>query len=815
MTTKSLPTELKPFVSGNPTSPIQWQPGHGSDNARALSALAATSKRPLLVITDSITQVQPLADAIAFYNGADQPPPMLLPDWEMLPYDHFSPDQELISERLSVLHRLQVMKQGVIIVAVTTLSQRLAPVDYLDRYSLWLDIEQHIDLDGFREKLTRAGYTFVNQVIAHGVFTIRGGIIDLFPMGSKVPFRIELFDDQVESIRTFDPESQRSNESLDQIHLLPGREFPITDESITCFFRNYQTHLQTNASQAFLYRELKAGRIPAGIEFYLPLFFEKTATLFDYLPANTALFYTDECFSHAENFWEMVNDRREHRLVDIDRPPLPANVLYQQANELFGEFKNWPAVKVGTTPTGTPLPDVRADAHSPKPIQRLQTFVAEQPGRTLLVAESNGRREALLSTLRGSGLKPAQCNDWEDFLHSDASLAMTVSPLVEGLDDPQAGIFVITESMLFGEQEIALRHDRHRDPDLDAIVRDLSELRIGDPVVHVDHGVGRYQGLQVMDVGGSNGEFLCLEYAETSRIYVPVAKLDMIHRYSGNAGSNPPLHKLGNSQWAKARKKAQDKAHDAAAELLEIYARRAAKLGHAYSLDLSDYQTFSNSFPYEETLDQRRTIDEVVTDLQAPQPMDRVVCGDVGFGKTEVAIRAAYVVAAAGRQVAVLVPTTLLVQQHTESFQDRFADTPYQIAGLSRFQTPKEQQAIQDSMTSGKVDIVIGTQKLLGKNIKFKDLGLLIIDEEHRFGVRQKERFKALRAEVDILNLTATPIPRTLSMAVSGLRDLSMITTPPQRRMPVKTFVRTWDPLLIKEACQREFSRGGQVYLIH
>lgn len=815
MTTESLPSVLKPLIDPDHKGAIHWQPGRGSDNARGISQLAAARQKPLIVIANSITQVRPLADAIQFYGSDDQPPPMLLPDWEMLPYDHFSPDQELISERLAVLHRLRAMQQGVVVVAITTLLQRLSPMDYLDRYSLWLDTGQAIDLENFRERLNQAGYTFVNQVIAHGDFTIRGGILDLFPMGSKVPYRIELFDDHVESIRTFDPETQRSNESLDQVHLLPGREFPITEESISWFFRNYQTHLKANASQAFLYRELKAGRIPAGIEFYLPLFFEQTVTLFDYLPSNSLVVYSADCYEHAEDFWAMVNERHDHRQVDIDRPPLPADLLYQQANELFSELKNWPTVKLGTAPTAPPLPDVRADAHNPRPIQRLQTLVTEQSGRTLLVAESNGRREALLSTLRGSGLSPTSCPSWQSFLTSDSRLAMVVSPLVEGLNDTQAGITVITEAMLFGEQEIAQRHRRHRDPDLDAIVRDLSELRIGDAVVHVDHGVGRYQGLQLMDVGETGGEFLCLEYAESSRIYVPVAKLNMIHRYAGNAGSNPPLHKLGNPQWAKARKKAQAKAHDSAAELLEIYARRAAKTGYAYPLDQADYETFSNSFPYEETADQGRTIDEVVADLVAAKPMDRVVCGDVGFGKTEVAVRAAYVVAAAGKQVAVLVPTTLLVQQHTESFQDRFADTPYQVAGLSRFQTPKEQRAILSAMANGKVDIVIGTQKLLGKEIKFQDLGLLIIDEEHRFGVRQKERFKALRAEVDILNLTATPIPRTLSMAVSGLRDLSMITTPPQRRMPVKTFVRTWDPLLIKEACQREFGRGGQVYLIH
>ncbi|MDF1817494.1 MAG: transcription-repair coupling factor [Immundisolibacteraceae bacterium] len=815
MTTNSLPPALNTLVSGTGPGVVPWQPGHGSDQARFISDLAATADRPLLVVADSITEVQPLADAIAFYSSGDSPPPMLLPDWEMLPYDHFSPDQELISERLSVLHRIRALERGVVVVAISTLLQRLAPIDYLDRYSLWLDQGQSLDLEGFRERLSTAGYTFVNQVIAHGDFTIRGGILDLFPMGSKVPFRIELFDDHVESIRTFDPETQRSNLPLDQAHLLPGREFPITDESITLFFQNFQAHLEANASQAFLYRELKSGRIPAGIEFYLPLFFNSTATLFDYLPRNTLVVYPDDCFGHAERFWAMANERREHRQVDIDRPPLPATLLYQQANELFNEFKNWPAIKIERLPSGAPLPDVSADAHSPKPIQRLQEFIDSNPVRLLLVAESNGRREALISTLRGSGLTPDFFSSFDEFLASSSTLAITVSPLIEGLYDPDAQLIIITESMLFGKQEVAQRHRRQRDPDLDAIVRDLSELRIGDPVVHVDHGVGRYQGLQVMEVGGSGGEFLCLEYAESSRIYVPVAKLNMIHRFAGSAGSNPPLHKLGNAQWTKARKKAQEKAHDAAAELLEIYARRAARKGFAYPLDQADYENFGNSFPYETTPDQSRTITEVTNDLQAPQPMDRVVCGDVGFGKTEVAVRAAYVVAAAGRQVALLVPTTLLVQQHTESFQDRFADTPYKIAGLSRFQTPKEQRAVQDAMASGEVDIVIGTQKLLGKEIKFGDLGLLIIDEEHRFGVRQKERFKSLRAEVDILNLTATPIPRTLSMAVSGLRDLSMITTPPQRRMPVKTFVRTWDPLLIKEACQREFSRGGQVYLIH
>ena len=815
MTFNSLPTTLLRLPHSKAAQLISYQPEHGSDAARLIANLAATSKQPILVVADSPSQVQPLADAITFYSDNNLPAPLIFHDWEMLPYDHFSPDQELISDRLSVLHRLGNLKQGIIVVATSTLLQRLPPVEYLDGYSLWLDSSQTLDLDDFTERLARAGYTFVNQVIAHGDFTVRGGILDLFPMGSQHPYRIEMFDDQIDSIRTFDPETQRSSSTLEQIHLLPGREFPITADSITRFHRNYQQHMQANASQTFLYRELKAGRIPAGIEFYLPLFFNTTATLFDYLPNNTLISYSESCFEQGEEFRKMVDERREHRKVDIDRPPLPANLLYQQVNELFAEFKKWPALKLASKHQGTPLPDVRANAHSSQPVEQLEKFIGSTSSRTLLVAESNGRREALIATLRGSHLNPSSCDDLAQFMASDSRLAITVSPLTQGLHNTDLGITIITESMLYGEQLIAKRHRQQRDPDLDAIVRDLSELRVGDPVVHVDHGVGRYQGLEVMQLGETTGEFLCLDYAGSSRIYVPVGNLDQIHRYAGAAGGNPPLHKLGNNQWGKARKKAETKARDAAAELLEIYARRAAQSGYSYPLDDSDYRLFASEFPYEETPDQAKAIDEVIADLRSPHPMDRVICGDVGFGKTEVAVRAAYVAAAAGRQVALLVPTTLLVQQHTESFQDRFADTPYQIAGLSRFQTPKEQRLVEANLLNGKLDIVIGTQKLLGKSIQFKDLGLLIIDEEHRFGVRQKERFKALRAEVDILNLTATPIPRTLSLAISGLRDLSIIATPPQRRMAVKTFVRTWDALLIKEACQREFSRGGQVYLIH
>ncbi|HAC35170.1 MAG TPA: transcription-repair coupling factor [Gammaproteobacteria bacterium] len=786
----------------------------GSTRERTLGDLLQPVKRPLLIVCATAAELQPTADAIHFFQADDLSPPLIFHDWEMLPYDHFSVDQDLISDRLSVLHQLRSLKSGAAVVTLPTLMQRLPPVEYLDSHSLWIDCNQTLDLETFKTRLVNAGYTLVNQVIAHGDFALRGGILDLFPMGSNEPYRIELLDDQVESIRAFDPETQRSTSSLDQIHLLPGREFPVTEESIRKFHQNYQTQLQANASQAFLYKELKAGRIPTGIEFYFPLFFEQTATLLDFLPTNCVLVQPQGAFEDAEIFWRLITDRFDHRTVEVDRPPLAPSQLYLQANELFAELKNWPLIKTERDPTTT-LPDVRARAHSDHPLKQLANFIEQTSHRVLLVAETNGRREALLTALSRSGLQPQPATNWHDFLSSSSDFAITVSPLVEGLVDEEAGIAVITESMLYGQQQVARRHRQKRDLDLETIVRDLSELHVGDPVVHVDHGVGRYQGLEVMALGDTPGEFLCLEYAQQAKVYVPVDKLELIHRYSGAAGASPPLHKLGTSQWSKSRQKAEKRARDTAAELLEIYARRAAQQGHAYPVDDNDYRLFSNSFPYEETPDQQNAIDAVIADLTAPHPMDRIVCGDVGFGKTEVAVRAAFVVAAAGRQVAILVPTTLLVQQHTENFQDRFANTPYRVEGLSRFQTPKEQKAIEAELATGNIDVIVGTHKLLGKGIEFANLGLLVIDEEHRFGVRQKERFKALRAQVDILNLTATPIPRTLSMAVSGLRDISFIATPPQRRVPVKTFVRSWDPLLIKEACQREFSRGGQVYLIH
>ncbi len=823
-------TPLAPDLPRAGERHVRWGRLYGSAWGLAIAAAAQRRQGPLLVVTAGMPEAMRLEAEIRFYSQDPARPVLIFPDWETLPYDVFSPHQDIVSQRLATLYQLPTLERGVLIVPVATLMQRLAPREYLDATSLVLDVGQRFPLDEMRARLEAAGYRCVSQVFEHGEFAVRGSLIDLYPMGSPVPYRIDLFDEEVESIRTFDPETQRTSEQVQSVRLLPAREFPLTEEAIARFRHAYRVAFEGNPQNSPIYRDVSQGLAPAGIEYYLPLFFPRTQTLFDYLPPAMLLMVTEDAETAAKDVWKQIEERYEQGRHDLERPLLPPEQLFLPTAQLSGKLEEFQRVtlqRFEITPLAgyaervvnyatTTSPPLTVDRRSRTPTAALESFLLEYRGRVLFAAESVGRREALRDTLQRSGVRPQEFAGWREFVASDAPVGLTITPIEHGLQLEDPAIAVITEPQLFGEKVL----QRRRRPTASAqatenVIRNLTELQIGAPVVHEEHGVGRYLGLQMLTVGGTETEFVVLQYADDTKLYVPVSSLHLISRYTGTSPEHAPLHRLGSDQWQRAKRKAAEHARDVAAELLDIYARRAARQGHSFRLSEDDYAAFAAAFPFEETPDQLDAINAVIGDMVSPRPMDRVVCGDVGFGKTEVAMRAAFVAVQGGKQVAVLVPTTLLVQQHHQNFLDRFADWPVRIEGLSRFRSKKQQDEVLKGVADGTVDIVIGTHKLLQENVMFKRLGLVIIDEEHRFGVRQKERFKALRAEVDVLTLTATPIPRTLNMALSGLRDLSVIATPPAHRLAVKTFVSEWNKALIYEACLREIKRGGQVYFVH
>ncbi|MCY1280822.1 Transcription-repair-coupling factor [compost metagenome] len=712
-----------------------------------------------------------------------------------------------------------------LVVPITTALHRLAPTRFLLGSSLVLDVGQKLDVEQMRLRLEAAGYRCVDTVYEHGEFAVRGALIDLFPMGSDLPYRIDLFDDEIETLRTFDPETQRSVDKVESIRLLPAREFPLDKKAVTDFRGRFRERFDVDFRRCPIYQDLASGITPAGIEYYLPLFFEETATLFDYLPTDTQVFSLPGIEQAAEQFWTDVRNRYEERRVDPERPLVPPAELFLPVEDCFARLKGSPRLVLSQEDiepgvgrerfSARALPDLAIQAKASEPMAALRRFIEEFPGRVLFSAESAGRREVLLEMLARLKLRPQEVDGWPDFVASSERLAITIAPLDEGLllDDP--GLALIAESPLFGQRVMQRRRRERRGDAGDNVIKNLAELREGAPVVHIDHGVGRYLGLVTLEIDGQAAEFLALQYAEEAKLYVPVASLHLIARYTGSDDALAPLHRLGSEAWQKAKRKAAEQVRDVAAELLDIYARRAAREGYAFKDPKADYATFSAGFPFEETPDQQSAIEAVLGDMLAPKPMDRLVCGDVGFGKTEVAMRAAFVAVHSGKQVAVLVPTTLLAQQHYNSFRDRFADWPVTVDVMSRFKSAKEVEGAARQLAEGKIDIIIGTHKLLQDDIRFKNLGLVIIDEEHRFGVRQKEQLKSLRSEVDILTLTATPIPRTLNMAVAGMRDLSIIATPPARRLSVRTFVMERQKTAIKEALLRELLRGGQVYYLH
>ncbi|WAT15715.1 transcription-repair coupling factor [Xanthomonas fragariae] len=807
---------------------VYWRaPSSPTALAWSIARAAEAHAGPLLVIArDNQSAHQIEADLHALLSAQSALPVVPFPDWETLPYDQFSPHPEIISQRLAALHRLPSLSSGVVIVPVQTLMQQLAPLSYIVGGSFDLKVGQRLDLDAEKRRLESAGYRNVPQVMDPGDFAVRGGLLDVFPMGADTPLRIELLDDDIDSIRAFDPESQRSLDKVDAVKILPGREVPMDDVSVERVLACLRERFDVDTRRSALYQDLKSGIAPSGIEYYLPMFFAKTATLFDYLDKRVLPLIASGVSSAADAFWTQAQHRYEQRRHDVERPLLPPDELYQSPDALRERLNKLARIEVWASDHARidqaaalgdqPLPPLPVAAKDAPAGQALASFLDNYPGRVLVAADSAGRREALMEVLAAAQLKPEVVADVPAFLAAGKlRFGITVAPLEDGfaLDNPQ--IAVLTERQLFPERANQPRRTRRVGREPEAIIRDLGELSEGAPIVHEDHGVGRYRGLIVLDAGGMPGEFLEIEYAKGDRLYVPVAQLHLISRYSGASAATAPLHSLGGEQWTKAKRKAAEKVRDVAAELLEIQARRRARAGLALQVDRAMYEPFAAGFPFEETTDQLAAIDATLRDLGSSQPMDRVVCGDVGFGKTEVAVRAAFAAASAGKQVAVLVPTTLLAEQHYRNFRDRFADYPMKVEVLSRFKSTKEIKAELEKVASGDIDVIIGTHRLLQPDVKFKDLGLVVVDEEQRFGVRQKEALKAMRANVHLLTLTATPIPRTLNMAMAGLRDLSIIATPPPNRLAVQTFITAWDDTLLREAFQRELSRGGQLYFLH
>jgi transcription-repair coupling factor (superfamily II helicase) len=796
-----------------------WGSLYGSADALALIEYIKKQPQVILLIANDITHLDNLYNSLNFYN--DDLDILTFDNWEILAYDQFSPHPDITSNRLSTLAKLKTLKQGVVITTLETLFSRLCPLEFSEQYSFSIKVGDELELNRFSEKLLKIGYNRVNTVMEHGEFNIRGSLVDLYPMGAKSPYRIDLFDKNIETIRTFSTSTQRSKSQVDAIVLLPAREFPTDKSSIELFKRNYELEF---SKQDFIYTEVSEGRLPSGIEFYLPLFFNSTNTLFEYLPKNISVATSAGFSSQVDSTYAVIQSRFDNAKQDLDRPPLDINQVFISKNQLFSAIKQQPQLvishsklenKIGNLNFNSKLlPPLRIDPQAKNPLSKLSSFVSRFKNRILIVCQSQGRQSILEELLNNHQLSAHTTKNWQDFLANGQSLSITSQPLNQGLLSND--IAIITEENLFGQEVVQQqRRRRAKHKDFDEAIKSLVEIKQGDPIVHENYGVGRYLGLRTQTYDGQSQDFLQLEYAGGAKLMVPMTSLNLISRYSGALPENAPLHKLGTPQWSKAKKKAGEALHDVAAELLEIYAKRETQIGFAFPEPNDAYSSFVASFPFEETPDQLTTMGEVLADMQSRKPMDRLVCGDVGFGKTEIAMRAAFLAVEADKQVAILVPTTLLAKQHHRSFVDRFVDYPVEIAALSRFQTPKEQKIIIEKLSTGNIDIVIGTHKIIQGRIKYKNLGLVIIDEEHRFGVKQKEALKKIRGQSDILTMTATPIPRTLNMALGSLRELSIIATPPAKRSAIQTFVQEWQDSNIKEACSRELHRGGQIFVLH
>lgn len=795
----------------------------GASLALAIAELANQHKsHTILAVPDPQTALRLLNETEQFIQGDIA----MFPDWETLPYDHFSPHQEIISERIARLYQLPNLGKGITIVPVSTLLQRQSPRSFLLQHTLMVKRGDRFSLEKLRLQLEHSGYRHVDQVFSPGEYASRGSILDLFPMGSQVPYRFDFFDDEIDTIRTFDPENQRSIDEIDNVCLLPAHEFPTAETAIEEFRSRWRQRFEARREPESVYMQVTKGTWPAGIEYWQPLFFDHTETLFDYLPEGSQIITVGSLEPAIDQFLSDTAYRYDQRKIDPLRPLLPPEELWLKKDELFGLLKTVPVIQLEREPVAEragrvnmpikALPELAVKHQQKEPLAALRQFTEQFAGKLLFSVESQGRREALLELLQPLKLRPKTEANFQEALNSKSKCTLVIGSAEHGFIYGDNQVALICESDLLGDRVLQRRKkDRKVTTNSDAVIRNLAELKPGQPVVHIDHGIGRYLGLQTLEAGGITTEYVTLEYQNEAKLYVPVASLNLISRYSGGAEESAPLHKLGGEAWVKARRKAAEKVRDVAAELLDVYAKRELKPGFKFHLDREQYATFKSSFPFEETDDQAMAINAVLSDMCQAKAMDRLVCGDVGFGKTEVAMRAAFVATDNSKQVAVLVPTTLLAQQHFENFRDRFANLPIRVEVLSRFKSAKEQKQILQEVAEGKVDILVGTHKLLSSEIKFADLGLLIVDEEHRFGVRQKEKVKAMRADVDILTLTATPIPRTLNMAMSGMRDLSIIATPPARRRAVKTFVRQSEDAVVREAILREVARGGQIYFLH
>ncbi len=829
-----LASPLQPEVPAVKGERVVWERLHGCSKALAITSAAKQHAALFVVVTADQSGAHRLMEELAFFNPEGSGRRVLLfPDWETLPYDRFSPYQDIVSDRLAALVELRSMRSGILVVPVSTLMHRLLPADYLLANSLVLRTGQTLETEHFREDLGNRGYRSVSQVMEHGDMAVRGSILDIYPMGSDVPYRLDLFDDEIDSIRVFDIESQRSLEKTGEIRILPAREVPLTAPAVDLFRSNWRLRFAGNPGRSPVYTDVSNGIAPAGIEYYLPLFYSHTGSLADYFPENPVIMLDQGAYGAALEFQEMAESRYEQRKDNSERPLLTPQEMFFPAAEALGLLAGFPqihaansgsdaggagadAATVNTISYATGYPrrfPVNARAQDPMAVFR--RFLDEFSGRVLIVAESIGRRETVMDLFQAEKTRPVLFRDWDGFMADEAGLGLTVAPLERGAVLERPSVVILSESQLFGERAQQRRLRKRRRQLTDSIVGSLTELSVGAPVVHEEHGVGRYRGLVTLTVNGIEAEFISLEYDQGDKLYVPVAALDLVSRFVGMDAEHAPLHRLGSGQWLKAKRKALKKVYDVAAELLELHARRAAVNGHAFTVDNNAYQAFAQDFPFEETPGQADAIEGVLEDMRAAVPMDRLVCGDSGFGKTEVAMRAAFVAVENNKQVALLAPTTLLAQQHYQNFRDRFADWPIRIEMLSRFVSGKEQSAIEKDLCAGLVDIVIGTHKLLQNGLAYKNLGLVVIDEEHRFGVRQKEKLKSVRAQVDVLTLTATPIPRTLNLALSDLRSLSIIATPPSRRLPIKVFIQEWNSDWVTEALLREIKRGGQVYFVH
>jgi transcription-repair coupling factor (superfamily II helicase) len=803
---------------------LGWGRLIGASAALAMAEFARNSDRCLFILAEDARHADQLEAEIRFFAGDDFDV-LHFVEWETLPWDGFSPHQDIISQRLSVLSKMPKLSRGVVIASAQALLQRLPPVDYVAARSMSLETGQSLQRDGFVDSLVSSGYYRVPQVSEHGEFAVRGSLIDVFAMGSSEPIRIDFFDDDIESLRRFSAETQLSGEVIESISLLPAREIPLDADDIKKFREHYRERFEGQPGRSRVYRDISDGIAHGGIEYYLPLFFDESASLFNYLSEDCVVVVPDAIESILETAWQEIGERFELCSLDPERPVLSPTETFHEVDSIRVHLKGSARIRYSAQsladnkrnlnlPTRLP-PALKIEARFEDPASALTQFVEGFDGRVLFTSESAGRREQLFDLLSGRGLTLSRVDRWADFIAQGERIGVAIAPLENGVLLPDDGIAIIGEQQLFGERARMKKKRRQSARDPEAIIRQLDDLQPGSPVVHAEYGVGRYLGLTTLEAGGIAGEFLQLEYADKDKLYVPVQSLELISRYTGASPENAPLHRLGSDQWAKAKKRAAQRARDVAAELLDVYARRAARPGHRFTWPEADYRAFESGFPFEPTEDQASTIDDVLADLSSDQSMDRVVCGDVGFGKTEVALRATFAAVHGGKQVAILVPTTLLAQQHGENFRDRFADWPVRVEVLSRFQTTKQAREIVAGMKSGNVDVVIGTHRLLGHTKDFKDVGLVIVDEEHRFGVRHKETIKSLRSNIDILTLTATPIPRTLNMTLGGLREMSLITTPPADRLAVKTFVSEWSDVIVREACLREIKRGGQVYFIH